>query len=352
MLSNLKETIFGFLPDNNYLEFIVLLVLTFVALRLSVFIIEKIVLKLTAKTKTEVDDLIVARTSKPLTFLVLIVGIKFALSVLPFSEKAFNLIHQILSSLVFVVCFLIAYRIFFILVDQGLKHKAKRTHVPLNEGLFNLIIGTIKVLVVITCILSVLSFWGVEIGPVLAGLGIGGIAIGLALQPTLSNLFGGISMILDKSVRVGDVVDLGAGVSGKILKIGLRSTKIRTFDNELMIVPNSKLSTENIHNIAQPEPQVRVVIPFGVSYGSDVEKVKKIVLSEVKKVANLKKDMEPYVKFIEMGASSLNFKAYFFVESFENRFDAIDEANTKIYNALNKAGIEIPFPQMDVHLKK
>jgi potassium-dependent mechanosensitive channel len=146
-------------------------------------------------------------------------------------------------------------------------------------------------------------------------------------------------------------LDNGA-VYGKIMKINLRSTKVQTFNNEIIIVPNSKLAENNIENLAQPEPKSRVVVPFGVAYGSDIEKVKKIVLKEINSVKNIVNEPEPTVKFLEMANSSLNFKAYFFVDSFENKFGALDEANTKIYNALNKNKISIPFPQMDVHLKK
>ena len=141
-------------------------------------------------------------------------------------------------------------------------------------------------------------------------------------------------------------------VKGKIEKIGLRSTKIRTFDNEWIIIPNTKLAESQIQNVALPEPKSRVVIPFGVAYGTNIEKVKKIVMKEIKSIKNAVDNPEPSIRFDEMGNSSLNFKAYFHVSSFEHRWESIDEANTKIYNALNKAGIEIPFPQMDVHLKK
>lgn len=159
-------------------------------------------------------------------------------------------------------------------------------------------------------------------------------------------------MILDKSIKVGDLIYLDADTRGKVLAIGLRSTRILTFDNELIIVPNSKVADSKIQNIAEPDPKARVVIPFSVEYGSDVNKVKKIVLAEIKKVEHFIAEPEPIVRFIEMGQSSLNFKAYFYVDSFEFRWAAIDESNTRIYNLLNKAGIGIPFPQMDVHLKE
>ena len=194
--------------------------------------------------------------------------------------------------------------------------------------------------------------WGIQIGPLLAGLGIAGLAVALALQPTLSNIFSGVSMILDKTLKVGDLVYLDQNVKGKVERIGLRSTRIRTFDNELVIIPNTKLADSQIQNIALPEPKSRATVMFGVAYGSNIDNVKKIIIKELKTIKGVSKDPGPIVRFSEMADSSLNFKAYFYVDHFEDRASGVDEANTKIYNALNKAGIEIPFPQRDVHMKK
>lgn len=337
---------------NNYLRFAVLLVGGFVILRLFIFVLEKIIVKLTLKTKTDLDDIIIQKTSKPLTFLVLMIVLRVALNELTFSQNAGEIINKIVFSLILIAIFVMAYAIFFLFIDRGWKRINRKNSGKKNEGLFHLMQGTLKIIFVIVIFLVVLNFWGVAIGPLLAGIGIGGIAIAFALQSSLANIFGGISIILDESVRVGDLVTLSDKTSGKILKIGLRSTKIKTFDNEIIIVPNGKLADSNIHNIAQPEPKSRVVIPFGVAYGSDIEKVKKIVMKELPKITGFIEDPEPSVRFLEMADSSLNFKAFFFVKSFEKRFNAIDEANTKIYNALNKNKIEIPFPQMDVRVKK
>ena len=117
-----------------------------------------------------------------------------------------------------------------------------------------------------------LSVWGVEIVPLLGALGIAGLAVALALQPVLSNVFSGASIVLDKSVRVGDLVYLNQETKGKIVKVGMRSTKILTFDNEIIIVPNSKLADSMIQNVAQPNPKSRVVVPFSVAYGSNCKR--------------------------------------------------------------------------------
>ncbi len=338
--------------ENSYLRAIVIFFIVFLAIKLLVFILQKIIPKFTAKTETELDDEILKNVSKPITLLAILAGIRLAIGEINLEENLTMTIEGILLTFMIVAVSFLVYYLLNTLILVSVSEFGRKSKIKVNESLFQFFHSILKIVVVLVSFLVILSSWGIEIGPLLAGLGVAGIAIAFALQSTLSNVFGGISMILDKSISVGDVVKLDANTSGKILKINLRSTKILTFDNELIIVPNSKLSESNIQNVALPEPKTRVVIPFGVAYGSDVDKVKKIVLSEVKKVENYVEEPEPSVKFLEMGDSSLNFKAYFYVNSHKNKFGAIDDANTRIYKLLNKNNIEIPFPQMDVNLKK
>ena len=337
---------------NPFLRFAVLIVLLLVVLRAVVFLLGWVLLRVTAKTKTEVDDLLVKKTSSPITLILFLIGIRIALEQITLGDTVKIYTINILYSLIVVAVSYVIYVFLDLVILRAWKKFSAKSRIRIEPALASLIHGTLKIILVILAALYILDLWGVEIGPFLAGLGIAGLAVALAFQSTLSNILGGVSIIMDKSVRVGDLVYLDAETSGRIMKIGLRSTKIQTFDNELIIVPNSKLADGKIQNVALPEPKTRVVVPFGVAYGSDIEKVKKIVLKEIKSVKRVVNDPEPSVKFLEMADSSLNFKAYFYVESFEIRLSAVDEANTKIYNALNKNKIEIPFPQMDVHVKK
>ena len=340
------------LIPNDYLRaFLVLVVLLFI-IRTFLYMAEKILLKLTSKTKTDVDDKLVKRSSKPLTILALFVSLHFAVDEITMSRDLGGIFDSLISSLIVIVIVFLIYIIVDVVVITALKKTAKKTKTDIDDSLISLFHSILKISLFIISILYILSLWGIEIGPLLAGLGIAGLAVALALQPLLSNIFSGAAMVLDHSVRVGDLIYLDKETKGKIEKIGLRSTRLRTFDNELIIVPNNKVADSRIQNVALPEPKSRVVVPFGVAYGTDIEKVKKVVLTAIKRVAHIEKDPKPLVRFLEMADSSLNFKAYFYVDSFENRFASIDEANTRIYNALNKAKIEIPFPQVDVHLKK
>ena len=337
---------------NNYLRAGVILIALFIVLKILIFVIEKIILKFTLKTKTNLDDQIISKSSKPITLAILLIGIKIALKELVLIDNLYQIFNTAVDSLLIIVISYLAYVIIILLIFQGWKKISTKAKSEINKSLTNLVKGFLKTIWIIFTLIYVLNLWGIEVGPFLAGLGIGGIAVAFALQSSLANIFAGISIILDKTVKIGDLIFLDDGTQGKVESIGLRSTKVKTFDNELIILPNSKLADGKIQNVAMPEPKSRVVIPFGVAYGVDVDKVKKIVLTEIKKIKHFVNDPEPVVRFLEMADSSLNFKAYFYVDSFEYRANAIDEANTKIYNALRKNNIEIPFPQLDVHVKK
>jgi MscS family membrane protein len=336
---------------NPYIRALIILVVSFVVLRFVVFVLQRFVLRLTKKTKTDVDDRFIEKASKPITVLVLLIGFRLALEELPAAQRAIEVAGNVIYSFIVIYMAVVLYHFVDIILFVALKKVLKGESDKGRESLMSLLHSIIKVLMIAIAILYILDVWGIQIGPFLAAMGIAGIAVALALQPAMGNVFAGMSMILDESVKVGDLIYLDAETRGKVSHIGLRSTKIITFDNELIIVPNSKVADSRIQNIGEPDPKARVVVPFGVSYGTDVDKVKKIVLEEIKKIEHYIENPEPIVRFLEMANSSLNFKAYFYVESFEFRWKAIDEANTRIYKLLNKSGIGIPFPQMDIHIK-
>jgi len=341
----------GTITENVYLGALIYFGIYLVVIGILAFVLKKIFLKITLKTKTDLDDLLVQKLNKPILVLLFLTGLRFSLERISV-EGSLDTLFGIVSSFIVIGVIYFLYVIFDLSFSRAWIRLAKKTKRKPNDALIQLTNISLKIVLVILGLIYILNLWGVEVAPLLAGVGIGGIAIAFALQNSLGNIFGGISIILDKSIRVGDFLTLENGTSGKVTQVGLRSTKILTRDNESLIVPNSKLSESIIHNVAMPEPKSRVIVPFSVAYGSDIEQVKKIVMNEIKKIEWFVGDPAPFVRFMEMGDSSLKFKTYFFVSSFDVKLDATDEANTRIYNALNKAGIEIPFPHMDVRLKK
>ena len=185
------------------------------------------------------------------------------------------------------------------------------------------------------------------------------VGIGFGLQNVVSNFVSGIIMMFEKSIKVGDYIQIDENTRGEVIDISMRSTIIRTNDNINLIIPNQAFIQNNVINWTLGDDIVRFRIPFGVEYGSDISKVEKVILNALKNsnLPYIKKDknydVEPRVIFIEMGDSSLNFELFVWVEGeYAKRPMRTRSAFLKmIYNALNEANIGIPFPQQDLHIK-
>ena len=334
---------------NNY-TYTASILFGFVILSWLVRHIYKVVfLRIARKTVTEADDRIFEATKWPLSMIVLLMGLRVAVVPLQLSERADSVLNNSVDSATIIIIALIVTSILNILIDTWGKKFTQKTESDVDDQLLNLFHKFINIFFFIIAFLFILSRWDIQIGPLLASLGIVGIAIGFAVKDSLANIFGGIQLIMDKTFKVGDKVELEDGTVGVIQDISLRSTRLRTYDNELIIIPNGKLTNENVKNHVQPDLKVRARVPFSVVYGSDPKQVKKVVLQAIKKVENIMDDPEPDVLFMEMADFSLNFRAQFWVPRFDQKFSAKIQANGLIYEALNKAKIGIPFPTRTVY---
>jgi len=341
-------TIQDVFASNKYIYAVVILIIFFILSKLVVKILEKIFMRLASKTKTTVDDDIVRAIQHPVSLLIILAGLKLFFIELWSSYSFERYINFTLDSLIIIVVVVTLVKVINIIIEGWGLVWAKRTKSHLDDQLIKLLHQFATIVAYIFGFLWVLSVWGIQIGPLLAGLGIGGLAIAFALQPTLANIFGGVSLILDKAIKVGDMVKLDSGDSGRIHDIGLRSTRIRTWNNEILIVPNSKLVDSKVTNFNQPDKTIRVVIDFGVAYGSKIEKVQKVALDCLKKEKNILKDPAPFCWFMDMGDSALKFTMKFYVDDLVNKWSTHQSVIKKLYNSLNKAKITIPFPQREL----
>ncbi len=332
---------------NSYFLSLGIIVVFGVVAKVLLWIFSFYLHRIATKTKTKIDDLIFEHTRKPLFYLIVVYGLKLALLNLHIN----GFWNKIITTLMAVVFIFILSRILDIIIETWGYSFAKQTKTNIDEVLLPLFHRASKFIFVLILLMWILHLWNIDITPYLAGVGIGGIVLGLALQDSLKNVFGGISLILDKSFSLEDTVQLESGELGKIKEIGLRSTKLLTADNELIFVPNGQLANMRIRNLAQPDPKLRKSVDFSVEYGSDVEKVRKIVLQTVTKIKGVHDDPAPDVVFVEMGDSGLKFKARFWV-SWDQGYDKWVEATEAIYKALHKAGVGIPFPTRTVYLRK
>ena len=344
------EQYIAIIQQNKYVYSLTLLIVFYLLSKFAVFLSKKVILKITGKTKTNIDDLIVEKTNGPVSIILLLVGFRLALFPLGIKQSILDALEHITSSLIILAVTYIAIAVFDIIIDGWAKKVAERTKSAMDNDIVPIFHRFSRIFISIVGLLFILPVWGIQIGPLLTSLGIAGVAVAFALQSTLGNIFGGVSLILDKSIKVGDKIRLDSDTMGTVMDVGLRSTKIKTWDNELITIPNGKLADSRVLNFTQPDPSVRAVIDFGVEYGSDISKVKKTVLDALSRIPEVLKEPAPNVLMVEMGDFALKFKTLFWVAHFDEKFETKALATEEIYKALTKAGITIPFPTRTVYM--
>lgn len=209
----------------------------------------------------------------------------------------------------------------------------------------------ITVVVIIFAIIRLGARLGLPTYSLVTGLGIGGIAVALAGREALSNLIGTIMIILDRPFKVGDYIDLSDGERGAVAEVGFRSTRIRTRDDILISIPNSVMANSKMINESAPVPLSRIRVKLGVAYGSDLKKVEEILLSVAHQTETVLPAPAPRIRFRRFGDSSLEFELLCWIDLPELRGRTIHQLNWAIHEEFRKQGIEMPFPQRDVHIR-
>lgn len=211
---------------------------------------------------------------------------------------------------------------------------------PFLKTLFN---TTLKILLAI----SVIDMVGIEVTSFVAIIGAVGLAIGLALQGTLQNFAGGVVILLLRPFKVGDVVDM-KGYNGTVKEIQIFYTIVNTFDNKVVYIPNGTLANSDMTNLSQ-EQKRRNEWTFGIAYGDDLDKAKALLKKFIDEDERILKDPEPFIALSSLGDSSVNLV----VRAWSNASDLWPvhfDMNEKVYKTFSQEGLNIPFPQMDVHL--
>ncbi|MGY5352195.1 mechanosensitive ion channel family protein [Wenyingzhuangia sp. IMCC45533] len=222
----------------------------------------------------------------------------------------------------------------------------RNTDASLKPFLKSLVGTLLKVILVIT----VLSTLGIEMTSFIAILGAAGLAIGMALSGTLQNFAGGVMILIFKPFKVGDVIE-AQGHTGGVKEIQIFNTILKTPDNKTIIIPNGGLSNSSMVNYST-EPKRRVDFTFGIGYGDSIEQAKALLLSILKEDSRIINDpAEPFVEVVALADSSVNFAVRVWVNA-ADYWGVYFATNAKVYNEFNNAGINIPFPQMDVHVHK
>lgn len=303
-----------------------------------------------AKTTTRFDKLLVEALHGPLLILLLLIGGRIALSAMELTPKMarFSTVGLSLAT-AFVLIYAGVKFYHGLLLEYGQRYE------PIKPSLSILnLLG--KALIILIGLLITLDSLSISITPLLTTLGIGGLAVALAFKDTLANFFAGLYLLADRPVGVGDYIKLEGGPEGYVDSIGWRSTRIRLLSNNIVIIPNSKVSESVITNYFLPERRMSLLLNVGVSYQSDSRKVEEILLQVAKQAASevegLLAEPAPMVRFIPgFGESSINFTLICQVREFIDQYSVQHELRHRIFERFKKEGIEIPFPQRTVHLR-
>jgi small-conductance mechanosensitive channel len=317
-------------------------------------IFEKIILrkikKLSSKTKWESDEIFINALRGTTTVLFLVASIYLALESTELSVHLLNFIHKVLLVLVilFVTVVLSKISVGFVNVYS------KRVGGALTST--SIFTNITRILVFIIGILIIFQYLGISTVHILTVLGIGGLAVALALQDTFSNLFAGIQVIASGQLKPGHYLRLSSGEEGHVADITWRYTTIISLQNNTIIVPNSKLASAIVTDFNIPDEILLTSIEVGVSYDSDLEKVEKVttdVAGEVLKETGVGvPEFEPSVTYKKFGDSSINFDVDFHVKKFIDQYTVKHEFIKRLHRRYREEGIDIPFPVRTVYMKE
>lgn len=313
-------------------------------------------LKRAASTESKIDDILIAATGKPLIIAVLVVTVYFSIvysGLIP-DRYAYVLDSKYLTAFYILLGTWIVSSFTYNFIHLYGRWMASRTESEVDDRIIDVLEIAVKYVIWFVAFLLILSTLDIDITPLLAGAGIAGVAVALAAQDLLSNFFGGALIVMDKPFKVNDRIKIDDYL-GDVVSVGPRSTRLQTLDYQLVTIPNSKIASSVIINYALPEVRLKIKIPVSVAYGSDVKRVKEILLEIAREAVDssvyVLNEPAPSVYFLEFADSSLNFTLVVWARAFNMAWDVQDFINTRIDERFREEGIEIPFNQMDVHIR-
>ena len=232
-----------------------------------------------------------------------------------------------------------------------------KTRTKMDDVIIDLFNKFGTVIIFITVAMLALDVLGVNIMPFVAGAGVVGIAIGFAAKDTLSNVIAGFLLIIDRPFEVGDRIEVWSAPAnsatwGDVLHIGLRATKIRTTDNIVIVIPNNEIMMRDIINYTTITDEIRVRIPIGIAYDSDVKKVKELINNISLELDWVMREPPPKVVVKSFGDSSVNLEARVWISKPRRRMDTISHITDRVKEVFQQEGIEIPYPKRDIYIKR
>lgn len=310
-------------------------------------IISRILLKLcktvTGKTKTTLDDKIFEVFYPPVKWLIFIYLCHLALESIPGDAKIIKIVQLFLVSVIIIVFIVILARILKVIIAWYVEARSRKIDQKISREFIPVLEKIGVVLLYILGIIWVLDNAGIDVSGLVVSLGVGGVAVGLAAKDALANIIAGFMLMFDKPFRVGDRIELADGRIGDVLELGLRTTRVVTFDDAVLIIPNQELLQTEIINYAYPSRRVKRTIILRVAFGTDIEKVKKLILGLCRDEKTILTDPPPAVWTTGFGEFGMELAVYLWVADLSDGWKVQYSLTEKIYETLLKNGIELPY---------
>ena len=302
--------------------------------------------KLVNKTKTNLDDKMLALLHRPIFYSVLLIGFVISIKTATLPDYIEFTLIGICKTITIFIWFFVTPKIFLMSMEWASKKTKssllQKNTVPLFNNLGKIGIGLLGTYFIFLS-------WDININGILASAGVLGVVLGLAAKDTVSNFFAGIFLLADAPFKEGDYILLETGERGYVKQMGLRSTRFMTRDDIEIIIPNSVIATSKIVNESGgPEENERIRITLLIAYNTDIDKVKKILIEIAENNENVLNEPKPRVRFREFAENGLRLQLLFWILKPETRGKIIDIINTEIYKQFEKNNITIPYPVMEL----
>ncbi len=349
-LLNQVSELYSLLNEHRNLQVLAIIVISLIAAKVVDWMLSRVILRLTQKTATEIDDIIVSLLHRPIFNTVLLVGTLIAWSVAEIPPYIQDNGFAVIQTLIVLIWLIFAVRLTTLVLNwmSGNRQRFRMVQ-PVTLPLFQ--IG-VKLFIIGGAVYFVLVFWDANLTAWLGSAGIIGIAVGFAARDTLANLFAGVSILADAPYKMGDYIILDTGDRGEITHIGIRSTRMLTRDDIEITIPNAIIANSRILNESGGRwLRERIRIPVKVAYDSDIDQVRQVLEDACKTDDRVCKDPAPRVRFREFGESGLLFELLCWIEEPVLRGRVKDSLNGAVLKAFHEAGIEIPYPKRDVYLR-
>lgn len=312
-------------------------------------------IKIASRTKTDLDDRIIKVIKKSVRRIINVTGLYYA--VLHIEKVYEGDWTRPTDGIFFVLVVLLVTILLTDLVSEifhwYLINVAQRTDSQIDDEVIPIVKRIVNFLLYTIATVTCLDHFEIDIKALIVSLGVGTFAVAFAAQETLANMIAGFVIMVDRPFRVGDRITITKNAtSGEVLKVGLRSTRILGFDNNIVIIPNAEIVKSEIINFSYPTVSTRLKIDVDVAYGSDIDRVKEILVQIVSSFPDVMTDPAPQAYVLDFKTSSVGMTVIGRVHHYNKLWDTLDAARNKIYKTFREQGIEIPFPQTVVHLKK